>query len=75
VGAFLLGHDTSKECASGLLEQVLIKCANSHIIITHAGLEIILAVIVKPYADLEQLHSSVKHSIEKLPLLPLLFDK
>jgi predicted regulator of Ras-like GTPase activity (Roadblock/LC7/MglB family) len=65
-GAFLLGHHTSKECASGLLEQVLIKCANNHIVITGAGTEIILAVIIKPYANLEQLYSSVRHSVEKI---------
>lgn len=68
-GAFLLGHHTSKECASGLLEQVLIKCANNHIVITHAGAESILAVIIKPHANLEQLYSSVRYSVERIGTL------
>lgn len=65
-GAFLLGNHTSEECASGLLEQVIIKCAKNHIVITNAGTEIILAVIIKPHTNLEQLYSNVKHSVEKI---------
>lgn len=65
-GAFLLGRHTSEKCASGVLEQVLIKCAKSHIVITHAGAEAILAIVVKPYANVEQIFSSMKHYIEKI---------
>lgn len=67
-GAFLLGHHTSKECTAGMLEQVSIKCKDNSIVITHAGEELMLAVIVKPYADFEQLNFNLKQSIEKLPL-------
>lgn len=64
--AFLLGKQTSEKCASGVLNQVLIKCAKNQIVIIHAGTEVILAVIIKPYANLEQLFSNFKHSIEKI---------
>lgn len=64
--AFSMGHHTSKECACGVLEQVIIKCAKNQIVISYVGAEIILAVIIKPYANLEQLFSSLKQSIEKI---------
>jgi predicted regulator of Ras-like GTPase activity (Roadblock/LC7/MglB family) len=65
-GAFLMGHHTSKECACGVLEQVIIKCAKNQIVISSAGIESILAVIIKPYANIERLFSSLKQSIEKI---------
>jgi len=65
-GAFLLGHHTSKECIVGMLEQVSIKCKENSIVITHAGEELILAVIIKPYTDYEQLNFNLKQSIEKI---------
>lgn len=68
-GAFLLGHHTSKKCASGMLEQVLIKCSNNQIIMTYVGEQAILTVIAKPYANLEHLFSNIKGSIDKIKLL------
>ncbi len=65
-GAFLLGRHTSEKYASGMLEQVSIKCAKNHIVMTHASADAILTVITKPYANLEQLLSHIKHSIEKI---------
>jgi predicted regulator of Ras-like GTPase activity (Roadblock/LC7/MglB family) len=67
--AFLLGKRTSEKCASGVLNQVLIKCAKHQIVLIHVGTEAILAVIIKPYANLEQLFSSLKHSIEKIAMI------
>ncbi|MDO9213104.1 MAG: roadblock/LC7 domain-containing protein [Methylococcales bacterium] len=68
-GAFSLGHRTSEQCAIGMLEQVFIKSAKNHIVITHAGTEAILAVIIKPYTNLEQLFSSLSQSVEKIAIL------
>lgn len=65
-GAFLLGNHSSKECASGALEQVLIKGTKNQIIMTRLGAEIILAVITTPYANLEQIFFSLKRSIENM---------
>jgi predicted regulator of Ras-like GTPase activity (Roadblock/LC7/MglB family) len=65
-GAFLMGHHTSKECACGMLEQVIIKCAKNQIVISCAGTETILAVIIKPHANIERLFPSLKQSIEKI---------
>lgn len=68
-GAFLLGHHTSLKCEGGMLEQVLIKCAKRHIVITYAGPESILAVIIQPYANLDQLFSGLARSIEKITMI------
>lgn len=65
-GAFLLGNHTTEKCAGGVLEQVSIKCTKKQIVMTYAGTEAILAVIIKPYADLEQLFPNINHSIEKI---------
>ncbi len=65
-GAFLLGHHTSEKCASGVLEQVLLKCAKNQIVMMRAGTEVILTVITKPYANLEQVFFSLKQSIVKI---------
>jgi predicted regulator of Ras-like GTPase activity (Roadblock/LC7/MglB family) len=64
--AFSMGHRASKECACGVLEQVIIKCRKNQIVISYLSAEIILAVIIKPYADFEQLFSNLKQSIEKI---------
>jgi uncharacterized protein len=68
-GVFSLGHRSLEKCASGTLEQVLIKGAINHIVITHAGAETILAVIIKPYANLERIYSNLKQSIEKIAVI------
>lgn len=65
-GAFLLGHQTSEKCSSGVLEQVLLRCTKNQIIMTRAGTETILAVIIKPYANIEYLFPRLKHSVEKM---------
>ncbi len=67
--AFLLGKRTSEKCASGLLNQVLIKCAKHQIVLIHAGAEAILAVIIKPYANVEPLFSSLQHSVRKITMI------
>jgi predicted regulator of Ras-like GTPase activity (Roadblock/LC7/MglB family) len=65
-GAFLLGHNTSEKCAGGMLEQVLIKCSKNQIVMTYAGTEAILAVIIKSSANVDHFSSNIKHSIEKI---------
>lgn len=65
-GTFLLGRRTSKKCASGLLNQVLIQCAHNGIMMIYAGKETILAVITKPSANTEQVIGELKRFIEKI---------
>ncbi len=66
-GAFLLGHHTSEKYANGSpLEQVLIKYTKNQIVMTYVGTEAILAVIIKPYTDLDQLFFSLNRSIERI---------
>lgn len=65
-GAFLLGNHSSEECASGALQQVLIKGSKNQIIMTRLSTEVILAVITKPYANLEQIFFSLKRSIDNM---------
>ncbi|MDD1611034.1 MAG: roadblock/LC7 domain-containing protein [Methylococcaceae bacterium] len=67
--AFLLGKQTSEKCASGVLNQVLIKCTKHQIVLIHVGAEAILAVIIKPYANLEPLFSSLQHSVRKITMI------
>jgi uncharacterized protein len=68
-GVFLLGYHSSEKCASGVLEQVLLKCAKNQIVMMRAGTEVILTVITKPYANLEQILFSLKHAIEKIAMV------
>jgi predicted regulator of Ras-like GTPase activity (Roadblock/LC7/MglB family) len=68
-GIYNLGHHTSVQGVSGLLEQMLIKCANGHIVIIRVGTECLLMVVVKPDANFEQIFSQSKYLIEKIVML------
>lgn len=65
-GAFRLGHQVSEKIVGGVLEQILIKCSVNQIVITRAGTKVILAVITKPSANLEQVFFCLKQSIENM---------
>lgn len=65
-GAFLLGKHTSRECASGLLEQVLIKCKENCVVMVQANSESVLTVMTRPEADQNVIAHHIKQCAEKI---------
>jgi predicted regulator of Ras-like GTPase activity (Roadblock/LC7/MglB family) len=65
-GTFRLGYQTSEKCASGMMEQLMIKCTKNQLILIRVDEETILAVIIKPYANFEQIFPFIKYAIAKI---------
>lgn len=65
-GAIMLGQHASERCASGTLEQVLIRCTQHHILMTYAGEEVILAVLTSHNANLELIFLNIKQVANKI---------
>ena len=59
-----LGDRTAEELGRGALEQVLIKCDNGYILMTHAGHDAVLTVLAKPNARLGLIFLDVKRAAE-----------
>ncbi|MGR9107484.1 MAG: roadblock/LC7 domain-containing protein [Gammaproteobacteria bacterium] len=61
-----LGDRTAQELARGVLEQVLIKGANGYVLMTYAGREAVLTVIVKANAKLGLIFLDVKRAAQSV---------
>ncbi len=64
-----LGDRTAQELARGTLEQVLIKGGDGYVLMTYAGLEAVLAVMMKPTAKLGLIFLDVKRAAESVSKL------
>ena len=68
-GALVLGNRTSKECDSGSLEQILIRCKENCVVMTQAGKESILTVMTHPQADMDLIFNHTKRIAEKIGMM------
>lgn len=64
-----LGVQSAESAARGTLEQILIKSREGFIMLTHAGSDAVLAVLAKPYAQLDHLSLKAKLAAESVVLI------
>ncbi len=61
-----VGARSIREFSDGVMEHIMIKGSQDYILMTHAGKEAVLTVIVKSHNGLEQIMSNIKQAVEKI---------
>ncbi|MDD5273957.1 MAG: roadblock/LC7 domain-containing protein [Methylovulum sp.] len=61
-----VGMQSIHDLAGGVLEHVMIKSSLNYILMTQAGKEAVLTVILKSHAELDNVMSNIKHAVEKI---------
>lgn len=61
-----VGVRSVRDLASGAMEHIMVKSSQDYIVMTQAGKEAVLTVIVKSHVGLEQVMSNIKFATQKL---------
>ncbi|ASF45991.1 roadblock/LC7 domain-containing protein [Methylovulum psychrotolerans] len=64
-----VGIQSIRDLADGVLEQIMVKSSRNYILMTQAGEESVLTVIMKSHTELEHVISNVKNAVEKMLLV------